>query len=80
MFNWFKKLSDNPIELYQNIEKGKQEKASFKKLEELTNGGNAIASYFLALCYACGQVVNEYRKSAECGNEKAIQRLEELDN
>lgn len=83
MFGLFKKLSDNPIELYQNIENGKQEKASFKKLEELTNDRNAVASYFLALCYACGQVVNEDRnmfvkyllKSAEGNYPIALARL-----
>lgn len=83
MFGFFKKLSDNPMELYQNIENGKQEKASYKKLEELTNGGNAVASYFLALCYACGQVVNEDRrmfvkyllKSAEGNYPIALARL-----
>lgn len=83
MFSLFKKLSDNPIELYQNIENGKRAKASFEKLEELANGGNAVASYFLALCYACGQVVNEDRnmfvkyllKSAEGNYPIALARL-----
>ena len=83
MFSLFKKISDNPIELYQNIENGKRAKASFEKLEELADGGNAIASYFLALCYACGQVVNEDRnmfvkyllKSAEGNYPIALARL-----
>lgn len=83
MFSLFKKLSDNPIELYQNIENGKRAKASFEKLEELANGGNAVASFFLALCYACGQVVNEDRnmfvkyllKSAEGNYPIALARL-----
>lgn len=58
MFSFFNKLSDNPMELYQNIENGKRAKASFQKLENLANNGNAIANYALALCYAYGQVVN----------------------
>lgn len=83
MFSWFKKLSDSPMELYQNIENKKQEKASFDKLEKLANDGNAIASYALALCYACGQVVKEDRcmfvkylfKSAEGNYPIALARL-----
>ena len=59
MFGLFKKLSDNPIELYQNIENGKQEKASIEKLNKLANDGNAEACHYLSLCYLYSNGVEE---------------------
>ena len=85
MFGLFKKLSDNPMELYQNIENGIRAKASFEKLENLANNGNSIANYALSRCYANGQVINKDRnmsmkyllKSAEGNYPLALAKLGE---